>query len=204
VQRPDRKAGFLFCGGDMGLRSWMWKRVAHPLAAYALRLGVTRRQAVFNTMCLFFPKIVQLAVALEELRRPESILLWIHESAAAGGEDAGVEDLLADVAERIDRAGTPLGGDNYIILVVRLGALPSDPATLAEDAVEDSLDLRPVLQVRKLSGNRWMDWKKGEGKGVLRQILQEMTPIEDAPVVVIQSAVIGAAYSRLYSRFTKG
>lgn len=177
------------------------KRLEMRVAAVLLNMGVTRRRIWFNVFYFLLPGLIRLALTLEELYRPSNGVFWYYDPTEP---DNHLEPMLEDVSEIINRAPTPLGQDDYIILVLQFASMPGDEDGLTGDGIEASLPLRRVLSDKKLSGNRWKDWKQGKGKDELRQVLNNLVPTSDAPVVMVQAAVIGAVFHRLHARFAEG
>ncbi len=183
----------------MGIVKWM-QQVEMRLAAGLLRLGVSRHLPLFNFFYQLMPALVCLAVTLEELHRPSNGFFWYY--GPQEPED-DLDGMVADVSEIINRARTPLGQDDYIILVLRLEALPGDEAGLTPERIEDTLVRRRAVENCKLTGNRWAKWKNGDGRQELLSVLQGAAPTPLAPVTMIQAAVLGMISERLYARFKK-
>ncbi len=140
------------------------------------------------------------AVALLTASDATCPIYWVWEGENADGDDATVDDILADVDEMINRAATPLGGDDYAVFVDRLGPLPGGEkgVRVMFPEFEETLRRRPILESHVLTGNRWRDWKRGDGKERLRQVLEGTQPTPDAPVTVILPVVEGAVMAHIF------
>jgi hypothetical protein len=67
---------------------------------------------------LRYPQTGGVGTCIEEVYRPSNGLLWI-----LGPNDGTSDDVLAEVNEMIERAPTPFGNFNFIIVVERRASL---------------------------------------------------------------------------------
>jgi hypothetical protein len=182
------------------IKLWIWRHLAHPLA-WSLREMVVRRQWMFALLQRLSPNFLALALSLGELSR-NTFIWWMD-----GGpfdlaeENQTITSLVEDISDLINRTSLPWGVDRYRIVVTRLGSLPTDSQSLDYDKASASLITRPQKGCWDLSGNRWKDWKQGDGQGNLFQVLRQAAPYNDEPVTVVQVAVLGHSLAYVMNNF---
>lgn len=172
--------------------------VAHWIAVRLIRIGATRRRWSLQLLLAIFPDLAGLAMCIEEMYRPSNSLLWI----LGPNDDGTSEDVLAEVNEMIERAPTPFGNDNFVIVVERRASLPGDGdgSDLSPEHVETTLDQRALAEKMVLRGNRWKNWKHGHSKQQLLEVLARAFPTVEASVTLVRAAVMGRSMARLAAR----
>ncbi len=178
-----------------------WTEVAaHWIAVRLIRIGATRRRWSLRLLLAISPDLVGLAMCIEEIYRPSNSLLWILGS----NDDGTSDDVLAEVNEMIERAPTPFGNDNFIIVVERRASLPDDGDgfDLSPDHVEATLEQRALAEEMVLRGNRWINWKRGNSKQELLEILAKAVPTVEASVTLVRAVVMGRSMARLAARIS--
>ncbi len=180
-------------------RPWV-DLVSHQLALWLSQMGFTQNRWSLCFLLAVFPDLLETALCLEEIYRTSNILLWI-----LGTEDEGTStDVLMMIDEMIERAPTPFGNDNFIIIVERRLSLPGDGdgSELLQQEVESTLAHRALDDSTVLRGNRWKDWKHGDSKQRLLGMLDKAFPSVEASVTVIRAAVLGRSFARLAARLS--
>lgn len=186
--------------GKLNNRPWT-DVVAHWIAVWLIRIGATRQRWSLRLLLAISPDLVGLAMCLEEIYRTSNMVLWI-----LGPEDEGTSnDVLMMVDEMIERAPTPFGNDNFVIIVERRAALPGDGdgSDLLQKEVEATLAHRTLIDSMVLRGNRWKDWKHGDSKQRLLEMLDKAFPSVEASVTLIRAAVMGHSMARLAARLSE-
>jgi len=178
------------------LNNWLWTDVTHRIAVWLICAGATRQPWILRTLMVTAPSLIGLAMALEEVYRPSNSITWIFEPK----HDGDFNELLIEVNEIIERAPTPFGKDNFIIVIERRVSLPDDGVDLSFERVEATLDQRALLEQVVLRGNRWSNWKRGNSKQELLDALAKTIPTMDASVTLIRAAVMGNSMARLAAR----
>lgn len=168
------------------MKKWTKERLAAWLAAR----GVGRNRLLWQLVYALSPAVAGMVSTFSEAMQPENQVVWQVEPDG-DGEDS-MAACLELVSEIINRAPAPMGLDGYLIVVTRLGALPGDENGLLPDWVDATLNARPALEARLLQGDRWHDWKRGDGRQALRTVLEQFQPHAHAPVTLMQVAVTGA------------
>ncbi len=184
---------------ELNNRPWT-ERATHRIAVWLICIGVTRQRWSLRLLLAIFPDLVGLAMCIEEIYRPDNSLLWV-----LGPKDEGTSnDVIAEVNEMIERAPTPFGNDNFIIVVERRASLPEDGdgADLSPEHVEATLDQRVLAETIVLRGNRWKDWKRGNSKQHLLEVLTKAFPTMEASVTLVRAAVMGRSMARLAARIS--
>ncbi len=184
---------------ELNNKPWT-ERAAHQIAVWLIRIGAMRQRWSLRLLLARFPDLVGLAMCLEEIYRTSNIVLWI-----LGPEDEGTSnDVLRMVDEMIERAPTPFGNDNFIIVVERRRSLPGDGdgSELLQQEVESTLAHRALADSMVLRGNRWKDWKHGDSKQRLLGMLDNAFPSVEASVTLIRAAVLGRSFARLAARLS--
>jgi len=182
------------------MKRWFWQRVAYRLADGLVRLGVTRRQGLWKSVYLLSPRLAGMCALFEDSTRPENTLFWSWEQGDQEHDAESVDGLLAEISTMIERAPVPLGGDDYLIFVRQYKALPGETrgVSLADmDLAEETVPLRQLQYACNLHGNRWRDWKGGEGRTRLREALTRAEPTSQAPLAMIGVVVTGRASARV-------
>lgn len=176
-------------------------KIEHSLALWLLRRGVTQRRWMWNTVYAFMPSLAALAAGLSEVYRPGNSIIWYY---SPDDEVDDLDGLLAEVDSIIQRAPTPFGNDNFVVVIERRSAQCGDETGLTFERAEETLDQHPVVQVRDMHGNRWQDWKRGDAKQVLSEMLKAAIPTPEMPITLIRAAVMGRSLVRLAARFSEG
>jgi len=178
-------------------RLWM-DVAAHGIAVWLIRIGGTRQRWSLRLLLAIFPDVVGLAMCIEEIYRPGNSLLWI----LGPNNDGTSDDVLAEVNEIIERAPTPFGNDNFIIVVERRASLPGDGngSDLTPERVESTLDHRTLVEKMVLRGSRWNNWKRGNSKQELLEVLAKAIPTVETSATLIRAAVMGRSMARLAAR----
>ncbi len=173
---------------------------SHRIALWVSQMGFTRKRWSLRFLLAGFPDLLETTLCLEEIYRTSNIVLWI-----LGPEDEGTaNDVLIMVDEMIERAPTPFGNDNFVIIVERRLSLPGDGdgSELLQQEVESTLAHRALADSIVLRGNRWKDWKHGDSKQRLLEMLDKASPTVDASVTLIRAAVLGRSFARLAARLS--
>ncbi len=183
--------------------AWLYGVIGLRLARWLAASGLGARPWAWKLIARIWPALAS-AVALIAAFENTRPIYWVWDGDEESGAD--VDEILADVSEMINRAPTPLGGDDYIVFVRRLGPLPGEEngARVEFPAFEETLVQREIVARWTLAGNRWRDWKRGNGKERLRRVLEEAQPTRDAPVTIIAAAVEGAVMANIFLRMKKG
>jgi len=75
--------------------------------------------------------------------------------------------------------------------------LPADQEHMESPGyLESTLPQRSIITEWKVGGNRWRDWKRGNGKDALRRLLCDAAPDKDRPVTLVSAVMIGTAVAR--------
>src|SRR6185436_5212898 len=111
------------------------------------------------------------------------------------------DDLMGDIAELIEHAPAPMGADGYSVGIYRLAKLPGDEALLDEARLETTLWQRKIVASWRVRGDRYYDWRRGDGKQKVRALLEEADPTPEAPVTVIEVISTGRAIVRVIQGF---
>ncbi|MBN2116327.1 MAG: hypothetical protein JW730_07145 [Anaerolineales bacterium] len=173
---------------------------SHQIALWLSQMGFTRKRWSLRFLLAVFPDLLETALCLEEIYRTSNMVLWILEP-----EDEGTSnDVLMMVDEMIERAPTPFGNDNFVIIVERRLSLPGDGdgSELLQQEVESTLAHRALADSMVLRGNRWKDWKHGDSKQRLLEMLDKAFPSVEASVTLIRAAVLGRSFARLAARLS--
>lgn len=182
------------------VNEWLWKNAAQRAAVWMISAGLTRQRWLVRLLLVSMPSLVSLAASLEEIYRPSNSILWIFDPK--GGDD--LDDLLHEINEIVERAPTPFGHDEFVIVIERRASLPDDDDRLSFEQAEATLHQRSLVEQAVLRGNRWHDWKRGDSKQALREQLMKAVPTKSAPVTLIRAAVLGRSIARLAARFAGG
>ncbi len=176
---------------------------AHRIAIWLIRMGATQKRWFLRLLLTLAPELLGLAMCLEEIYRPSNSLLWILESEDDNDDDNDFNGVLAEVNEMIERVSTPVGNDNFIIVIERRASLPADGNCLSFERVDATLHQRTIVQDFVLRGNRWKDWKHGNSKQELLELIARAIPIKETPVTLIRAAVMGHSMARLIARLSE-
>lgn len=175
-----------------------WGRWTDTIQRLAQHLAAKTDWAVGWRWCLLmrvWPLFASLVAVKYEMLLSENTIFWVY-TASDASEDYGVNELLGDISDLINRAPAPGGADEYIVQVERLTAVPDEPADMPLEWVENTLRRRRRVAARSVSGDRWYDWKHGQGQEELREIMTAMMPTPELPVVLIRVVVTGQMVSR--------
>ena len=188
-----RKSGFLF-EGDM-FKSLLTRE---QIAAWFAGQGVGRNRLLWRLVYALSPVVAGMVSTFSEAMEPENQLVWWYDLEC----DANVvEGVLDEIGALITRAPTPLGLDTYCVFVSTMGSILADSNGMTGDRADETLHTRPVVATQVVEGDRWRDWKRGEGRGILRVVLKRLHPRSDAPVTLIQVAVVGKGVARSLRSF---
>ncbi len=176
--------------------AWLYDTIGLRLARWLAASGLGTRPRAWKLIARVWPALAS-AVALMAAFETTRPIYWVWDGDEENGAD--VNEILADVSEMVNRAPTPLGGDDYVVFVRRLGPLPGEEEDVQVEfpAFEETLTQREIVARWTLAGNRWRDWKRGNGKERLRRVLEAARPTRDAPVTVIAAAVEGAVMANI-------
>ncbi len=151
-------------------------------------LGKAVREAWLSLLRRVAPHRWLSARLAEALLRGEgaTTLTWTWNGDGSSKDD--MEALLVDVEEAIRRAPSPLGADEFIIRLAAYGPRPGDEA-----GVKDTPQGRELLRFESLTLDRYYDWLRGDAKQRLRELLEDMAPSRQAPLVAVIILPLGAA-----------
>ena len=187
-----RKPGFYL------LEYCVRKMTREQIAAWLASRGVGRNRLLWQLVYVLSPVVAGMVSTFSEALAPENQLVWWYEPES----DAPIiEGVLDEIDELITRAQTPLGLDTYCVFVTALRGIPGDPAQMTGDRADETLHARPAVAVQLVEGDRWRDWKRGEGRRALREVLEGLCPRPDAPVTLIQVVVVGSGVARSLRAF---
>lgn len=121
-----------------------------------------------------------------------------------GDVTAEIDDLVEAVGEMIERAPSPYGGDNYVLMITSFSEIPGEnfDGTLDEE-IDLRLDERKAAAHFTMRGNRYKHWKKGDGKIALKSALEKIAPDVKSPVLKIAVGFEGRALANIISRIKK-
>ena len=172
----------------------MKEEILYRLALLLTWLGFTRRRWMWEMLEAVAPTFAGALVIMEQMSQPSEHLLWLWPGPGHEVSDEEISGLVSAVSEVVNRAPTPMGGDEYLISIGRYGPLPGEEQGVDPSApgLLRSLERRALAEKGSLTGSRWHDWKRGQGKEELRQALREMAPNAETPVVVVHAVVAGA------------
>ena len=139
----------------------------------------------------FWPLFAMLVAVDYEALLAENTLFWVYTAC----ED-DFDSLLDDIGEQICRAPAPLGADEYFIRTEQLTAVPNEMADMPIEWLEATLPQRKRIASKVVSGDRWYDWKHGQGRQELRAMLALMKPSTEFPVTLIRIVVTGQVIAR--------
>lgn len=165
-------------------------RIAGWLTAH----NAIRSWRAWRLLYALSPVLAGMTATLSEISDPHNTLYWWYQPND-GEDDLG--ELLDEIGSTIERASTPFGMDNYRVHITRLGSLSGDGVGLDWGQVNATVDQRRARSIHVVKGNRWHDWKRGDGRAVLQVELEQCRPCAETPVTVIQIAVAGAAVARV-------
>ena len=174
------------------LAAWAWERLSHPIAYWLLREGITSHPTLIHALFHLFPVFTTLIFLLEDAILSENTYIWYWDGAPV----EEVDDLLEDIHEHITRSAIPYGGDDYFVIATSLEAMPGEENGVDPAKLDDSLPFRRAITTEESGGNRWRDWKRGQGKIALQTILEKFRPGPRAPVTVIRVSLCGRAIAR--------
>jgi len=175
---------------EWGLSCW--------LAKWLIHLGVNRNPRVMVRVYRLSPSLMGLILFLSESGRASN-QIYLYWDGDETPTDFG--DLMSDIAKRIESAPAPMGVDDYHIGIYRLAKLPGDEAGLGEARFDATLRQRKVIASWRVHGDRYYDWKRGDGKQQVRTLLEQADPTPDLPVTVIEVICTGRAVERTLREF---
>lgn len=176
----------------------MKKLTREQLAAWLASRGVGRNRLLWQLVCACSPVVAGMVSTFSETMQPENQLVWWH---TVERDADTVQGVLDEIGELITRAPTPLGLDTYCVFVTALGKIPGDPVQMTGDRADETLHMRPAVSLQLVEGDRWRDWKRGAGREAMREALERLGPCPDAPVTLIQVAVVGSGVARSLRAF---
>jgi hypothetical protein len=179
----------------------MMKMTREQIAAWLASRGIGRNRLLWQLVYAVSPVMAGMVATFSEALAPENQLVWWYEPESDGDIVQGVLD---EVDELITRAPTPLGLDSYCVFVTVLGRIAGDPAQMTGDRADETLHARPAVAVQLVEGDRWRDWKRGNGRDAMREVLERLHPRWNAPVTLIQVAVVGSGVARSLRAFGAG
>ena len=182
-----------------GLTEWVWLHVAYPVAEYLARLGIMKSLKVWTLIYELSPGLAGLTAFMDAASTPTARFIWWWPGSS--DECDGIDTLLADVSEVIERAATPGGLDTYWIEVERLSALSSDRNGVDEATIDTTIGERQILERYTCKGDRYHDWKNGQGKLVVRELLYRARPTPELPVTIVRVTVNGDLVSSAVRRW---
>lgn len=160
----------------------------NKLAAWLASKGAARNRLAWRLVYAVSPLLAGMVSTFAEALEPENQLVWWYDPA---GDASAIDGVLGEVSDMINRAPTPFGLDGYHVFFTSLGTIPGDEQLTGEKA-DATLNRRLAKSVHLVAGNRWHDWKRGDGAQAVRTILDRFRPCSDAPVTLIQVAVTGS------------
>ena len=178
---------------------WIRRYITVPLVSMLVLLGTNRNTWLWRIVYFLSPYLAGFCVLMEDSRRPENTLLWYWQEGDPEKDPQSVDMTMADIDEMTKRAPVPFGGDDFLIMIRQYGALPSRDNRFNFDQNEDVerfLKNHPLIRAWNLPGNRWKDWKKGQAKERLQDILNSAEPNRLAPLTMICVVIIGRAVAR--------
>ena len=176
----------------------MKKLTREQIAAWLAARGVGRNRLLWQLVYALSPVVAGMVSTFSEALATENQLVWWYDQES---DTHVVQGVLDEVGELITRAPTPLGLDTYCVFVTALGGIQGDPAQMTGDWADETLHARPAVAVQLVEGDRWRDWKRGEGRRALREVLEGLCPRPDAPVTLIQVAVVGSGVAHSLRAF---
>ena len=178
------------------LRELLWQGLGVPLTFTLIRCGVTRNRRAWDILHRISPLLAGAAVLLEEECLSTNMLIWYYDAASANENAAEIDGMLADIHEMIVRAPAPFGEDEYAVTVLRLSPMAGDELGLDDERIDATLSSRPVLSQSERRGDRYYDWKRGDGPLAIAALLEQVVPDPSAPVTVVRVRMIGRAIAR--------
>jgi len=103
-----------------------------------------------------------------------------------------LEDLVAEIGEAIVRAPSPRGNDDFVVKVLAFGPRAEDAHGVLDTVEGRALLCAYTLPSRWRAGaetcllDRWHDWKRGDARERLAQLLREHRPTPAAPLVAVR------------------
>ena len=178
--------------------------LADRLTLLLVRLGFARRTWAWKLLYAVSPSLAGLVAITDRLLAPSEQLLWVWPGPEHETSDDEIAGILAAISEEIDRAPTPMGGDEYRVFIASYGALPGEKQgiDLDDPTLPASISRRRPVETVALGGSRWHDWKHGQGKDRILDVLRQMTPGERAPVTTIRIMVEGKVAAETVQNMT--
>lgn len=179
------------------------EKLSVRLANRLIRLGVTRSRILWTVLYHLAPHLAGFCALLEDTQRAENTLFWCWEPDPPDSDPEQEDDTFDQVSEMIERAPVLFGDDDYIVFVRQYGHTSGEKClyvTSFEHAVE-TIPHRQMVYACEVRGNRWRDWKRGEGRAELQAALRRAEPTSQAPLTMIGVLVFGRATARLVLRF---
>jgi len=184
---------------NANLKILFWNQFFIPMASFLVRLGVTRRSWLWEIVHSISPRMAGFCAILEDSMLPSNTLLWYWSEGESEQDLASVEATMEDINEMVNRAPVPFGGDDFIIMVRKYGALPDEKITYNFEHAEDVnqfLKKHPLIGAWNHRGNRWRDWKRGDAKKQLFNTLTKAEPNRKEPLTMIGVVIIGRGVAR--------
>jgi len=181
------------------LTYWIYRFVTVPLVSLLVRLGTSHRAWLWRSVYSLSPYLAGFCIFMEDFQRPENILLWYWREGDPEEDPESVLLTLADIDEMIKRAPVPLGDENFLIMIRQFGTTDKERDHFdfdRDDEVDRYIQSHALVGAWNLQGNRWFDWKKGQAKERLQDILNLAQPNPRAPLIVIGVIVVGRAVAR--------
>jgi len=204
VNHARRKPGELFAFTCKQVKvkkemmKFMKRLTREQIAVWLAQYGAGRNRLMWRLVYAVSPALAGLVSIMAAGMDPDNVEIWWYSPEDNGDS---LESIFISVDEMITRAATPFGLDNYHVFFASLRAIPGDENGMTGDRAEDTLDKRPARTVYHCEGIRWNDWKRGNGKDVVRAALRDFRPTPEAPITKIQVAVTGNAVARSLRAF---
>ncbi len=181
------------------LKTWLWIHVAYRLARLLARLGIMKSFNAWRLIYWLSPGLAGLIAFTDVAASPVKTFIWWWPGLAKVSD--GLDTLLTDVSDVIERSPAPGGLDTYWVEIDRLSALVGDQNGVNENTVGESISQRNILERYTAKGDRYHDWKKGRGKSVLQELLVQACPVSQMPVTIVRVMVNGDVVMKTIRRW---
>jgi hypothetical protein len=126
------------------------------------------------------------------LERGEGATVYTWQWDGEADYDSDVDGLLDCVDETIRQAPSPFGIDEALLRVLVYGPRLEDHI-----AVEETREGRELLRRESLYIDRLRDWKRGNGRSRLGELLRQNKPSPQTPLVAVAVYPLGEATAAL-------
>jgi hypothetical protein len=153
-------------------------------------IGRVREAMSFVINWVTYDRVTAELFAALERGEGSTVFLWSWDGPDDYAGD--VDELLDDIDEVVRRAPSPLGADEFFIRVATYGGRPQDV-----DGVETTHEGRQVLSSQSLFIDRYHDWRRGDAKERLLDVLRESVPRPTAPLMAVGIFPFGEALAAM-------